>query len=97
MADHEGLEHQGGVGRWPVIASEAKQSRAKQEVWIASRSLSSGGAFAPTGWLAMTTLATTDYSRILSSFCKQRTPRTSGGIGVSGKLDFQLVTPTSPT
>ena len=32
-----------------------------------------------------------------SSFCRQRTTPTSGGIGVSGKLVFQSVTPTSPT
>ena len=36
-------------------------------------------------------------SQIFSSFCRQRVARTSGGIGVSGKLVFQLVTPTSPT
>ena len=33
---------------------------------------------------------------IFSSFCRQRTTPTSGGIGVSGKLVFQSVTPTSP-
>lgn len=31
-----------------------------------------------------------------SSFCRQRVTPTSGGIGVSGKLVFQSVTPTSP-
>jgi len=35
--------------------------------------------------------------QIFSSFCRQRLVRTSSGIGVSGKLVFQLVTPTSPT
>ena len=35
--------------------------------------------------------------QILSSFCRQRTTPTSAGIGLSGKLVFQLVTPTSPT
>jgi hypothetical protein len=38
-----------------------------------------------------------DQASILSSFCRQRTTLTSGGIGASGKLVFQSVTPTSPT
>jgi hypothetical protein len=38
-----------------------------------------------------------DYSRTRSSFCKQRVARTTAGISSSGKLVFQLVTPTSPT
>ncbi|MDI4233495.1 hypothetical protein OZ411_11785 [Bradyrhizobium sp. Arg237L] len=39
----------------PVIASQAKQSMPLHvALWIASRSLSSGGATAPTRWLAMT-------------------------------------------
>jgi hypothetical protein len=37
------------------------------------------------------------YPGMRSSFCRQRTTFTSGGIGVSGKLVFQSVTPTSPT
>ena len=36
------------------------------------------------------------YAGIFSSFCRQRLTRSSGGIGVSGKLVFQSVTPTSP-
>jgi hypothetical protein len=44
---------------FPVIArrvcAEAIQSAlVAKPIWIASRSLSSGGAFAPTRWLAMT-------------------------------------------
>jgi hypothetical protein len=38
-----------------------------------------------------------DQALTFSSFCRQRRLRTSGGIGVSGKLVVQLVTPTSPT
>jgi hypothetical protein len=34
---------------------------------------------------------------IFSSFCRQRAIFSSGGIGVSAKLVFQSVTPTSPT
>ncbi len=42
-------------------------------------------------------LAMTGCIYIRSSFCRQRDALTSTGIGVSGKLVFQLVTPTSPT
>jgi hypothetical protein len=35
-------------------------------------------------------------ARSFSSFCRQRLTFSSGGIGVSGKLVFQSVTPTSP-
>jgi hypothetical protein len=35
-------------------AKRSNPSGGKKESWIASRSLSSGGAFAPTRWLAMT-------------------------------------------
>ena len=51
----------------------------------------SGGSL--DGFAALVPLA---YAGIFSSFCRQRLTRTSGGIGVSGKLVFQSVTPTSP-
>lgn len=37
------------------------------------------------------------YSGTRSSFCKHRVARTAAGMSSSGKLVFQLVTPTSPT
>ncbi len=45
--------------------------------------------------LGMTGLGVPRYT--FSSFCRQRITFSSGGIGVSGKLVFQSVTPTSPT
>ena len=51
---------------------------------------------AESGWLRRSRPLTL-YAEIFSSFCRQRVTLTSGGIGVSGKLVFQSVTPTSPT
>ena len=67
----------------PSLRAESNPSlsRKKMDCFVASRR-------------AMTVLQ--DYET-LSSFCRQRITLTSGGIGVSGKLVFQSVTPTSPT
>ena len=45
----------------------------------------------------LTSARSRQFGQTFSSFCRQRTDLTSSGIGVSGKLVFQLVTPTSPT
>ena len=45
----------------------------------------------------LTSARSRQFRQTFSSFCRQRTALTSSGIGVSGKLVFQLVTPTSPT
>ena len=48
-------------------------------------------------WMASSLSVPRLLCLIFSSFCRQRLTLTSGGIGVSGKLVFQSVTPTSPT
>src|SRR6266436_3053172 len=55
-------------------SDEAIQTAAAVALWIASRSLSSGGAFAPTRWLAMTSEQNAAFSRRNASELLERRP-----------------------
>ncbi len=80
VADHQGVEYQGGLS--PTAIARSDSDEAIQSRARISRLLRSA--------------RNDGGGYTFSSFCRHRFTLTSAGIAVSGKLVFQLVTPTSP-
>jgi hypothetical protein len=89
VADHQGVRPQGGVNAFSNVVSQPVIASASKAIH--------GAASGKLDCFVALLLAMTGYDWTRSSFCRQRVALTTSGIGVSGKLVFQLVTPTSPT
>ena len=87
VADHQGVEHQGGVGPSRSPSTSLRGAKATKQSTLSA-----------CGTMDCFANPRNDGRRqTFSSFCKHRFTRTCAGISVSGKLVFQSVTPTSPT